>query len=891
MPGPFYMHKQFCRAVHRLTADEQAAVKGTLSDYLANPHLPGLHWHRLDKCRDQGFASIRSSRDIRLILHPCLDGEIVCYVDHHDAAYYWAEQRVLKFDDHTQDVEIYSWPVGEPCQFVAPCRPATCPPLFAKWSDEDLRFYGVPGEWLAEVRKIVSADQVLESLVGQLPEAACEALLSLAEGRRPPRSGSQARDYVRITSVDELEHVLDMSWDEWAVYLHPDQRKIVECDAEGDLVVTGGPGTGKTVVALHRAARLSRTLSHGKVLLLATSPALVSRLRQLLQLLPHEAGSCDLLTFGGLCRRFAGASRRSIISRSELDSLLQEAANEVFKNEVYGLDQLRAEFAAFRDECLISKEEYLRYNRQSCGLRLNRSARLEMYRFLDRVVELLDELNCQTETTLIKSILAGELSNDYAEILVDECQNLTQAEWRLIEKIRSESQCANARIATFGDVDQQVFGIGLTASGTRFDLKVNYRSSKRIAERASRVFGGGTETSYSLYCGCLPVFRQYATVEKETADVADMITKVLATNASLRMKDCAVFVHDASLISRAENILERAKMPYVCFYDGAELGVNPADGVTVATFNQAPGLEYRVVFVIGCEEGVVPPYDLENTDYERRALYVVMTRARDLLVVTGVGILSEFLTETQITAREEAVGSAVLPVRPVRQEVLKESRRSVSDSSSKEEPQPLKRSVLAAGFIKALYHMTAFDNLASLFEHGLLSKHDVERERLQCADISNADVQQRREHKCDTRYGRNLHDYASLYINPRNAMLYYVQRNKPTVCLLEVDLAVLDESTFVFTNANAACGPARFFSDLTDLKELNWPVIFSDRWSGKGLFYKQQMQAEFLVHPKVLPKYIRAVICKKASDSEVVRPFVPDWVTVRCDKTKFFMEV
>lgn len=891
MSGPLYMHKQFCRAVHRLTADEQASVKGTLSDYLANPHLPGLHWHRLDKCRDQDFASIRSSRDIRLILHPCLDGEIVCYVDHHDAAYYWAEQRVLKFDESTQDVEIYSWPVGEPCQYIEPCRPATCPPLFAKWSDEDLRYYGVPEEWLAEVRTVVSEDQVLENLVGRLPEKACEALLSLAEGRRPPRSENMARDYVRIASVDELDHVLDMSWDEWSVYLHPDQQRIVEGDVQGDIVVTGGPGTGKTVVALHRAARLSRTLTHGKVLLLATSPALVSRLRRQLKLLPHEAGSCDLFTFGELCLQFGGASKRSIISRSELDSLLQEAANEVFRNEVYGLDQLRAEFAAFRDERLVSKEEYLRYNRQSCGLSLNRSARLEMYRFLDRVVELLDELNCQTETALIKSVLTGDLSNDYAEILVDECQNLTQAEWWLIEAIRSQSRCANVRISTFGDIDQQVFGIGVKASGIRFDLKMNYRSSKRIARRAAQVLGGGADPSCSLHVGCVPVFRQYVTVETEATDIADMIANVLATNASLRMKDCAVFVHDASLIPRAENILEQARMPYVCFYDGAELGANPADGVTVATFNQAPGLEYRVVFVIGCEVGVVPPYDLENADYERRALYVVMTRARDLLVVTGVGVLSEFLTETQNAIREQAIASPVLPERPVRPEVFEASRRPAPVSSCKQEPQPLGRSVLAADFIKALYHMTAFDNLASLFEHGLLSKHDVDRCGFPCADISNADVQHRREHKCDTRYGRNLHDYASLYINPRNAMLYYVQSNKPTVCLLEVDLSVLDESSFVFTNANAACGQARFFSDLTDLKELNWPVIFSDRWSGRGVFYKQQMQAEFLVHPKVLPKYIHAVICKTTSDCEVVKSFVPDCVDVRCDTTKFFMEV
>lgn len=894
MAGTLYMHKQFCRAVHRLTADEQSAVKSTLADYLANPRLPGLHWHRLDKCKDPDFASIRSSRDIRLILHPCLDGEIVCYVDHHDAAYHWAEQRFLRFDAESQEVEIYTWPIGKECPFVAPCRSEHRLPLFAKYSDADLKYYGVPDEWLPAVRKVTSADDILDELVDRLPDAVSENLLSLAEGRRPPRIESVARDYVKVGSVDELGRVLDMSWDEWSVYLHPGQQKIVDWNGTGDLVVTGGPGTGKTVVALHRAARLSREVLVGKVLLVATSPALVARLRQQIRLLPHAASTVEVRTFEELCRHAVGEDDRSVLTRADLDGLLQEAANEVFDDEVYALDQIRSEFLSFRDERRLSRDEYLTVDRQDRGFGLNRSARLRMYKFFDRVSELLVEIGGKTEAAFIRAALDKDLSNDYSEILVDECQNLTTGEWEFVRLLRVQSRIDGARLSLFGDVDQRVSGDEMTTEGEHFELTVNFRSSRRIDERAVRVLGKRSGSSGSVYVGCPPVLRQFSSTEQESAFVAGRLTELLGKNKTLRPADCAVFVHDQRFLEQAEDILERAGVPYVCFYDGAELGEGRVDGVTIATFGQAPGLEYRVVFVIGCQDGVVPPYDLADVSYERRSLYVVMTRARDVLVLTGVGALSEFLVSEHISVdRVREVDSVgLIPLRPVRSLMerpeKRETEKVVEIQSKPERLAGPKISERVAKRISALYHMTAFENLSSLFKYGLLSKHEATHKGLQRADISNDDVQRRREGKCDTRYGRNLHDYASLYINPRNAMLYYVQRNSPTVCLLEIDLAVLDEASFVFTDSNAACASARFFNDASDLRRLNFDVVFAARWDGKGPSFKQRMQAEFLVHPKVLPRYIRSVVCRTPEDCDKVRVMVPTTVGLLCDPGKFF---
>src|ERR1017187_10463659 len=83
----------FTDSLARLTGDEQKAVKTTAFDLQLNPASPGMSFHKLDKARDKNFWSVRASRDIRLIVHKTDASLLLCYVDHHDKAYDWAERR------------------------------------------------------------------------------------------------------------------------------------------------------------------------------------------------------------------------------------------------------------------------------------------------------------------------------------------------------------------------------------------------------------------------------------------------------------------------------------------------------------------------------------------------------------------------------------------------------------------------------------------------------------------------------------------------------------------------------------------------------------------------------------------------------------------------------
>jgi hypothetical protein len=140
--------------------------------------------------------------------------------------------------------------------------------VFAGVDDDELLGYGVPAEWLNDVKK--ATEDTILAVDDRLPAEAAEALLELATGGKPrvsqpvpaaadPFDHPDAQRRFRVmTNVEELQRALDFPWEEWTVFLHPEQREWVEREHTGPARVSGSAGTGKTIVALHRAADLAR---------------------------------------------------------------------------------------------------------------------------------------------------------------------------------------------------------------------------------------------------------------------------------------------------------------------------------------------------------------------------------------------------------------------------------------------------------------------------------------------------------------------------------------------------------------------------------------------------------------------------------------------------------
>src|SRR5437660_11534699 len=154
----FRIADTFTDSLARLTGEEQKAVKTTAFDLQLNPANPGMSFHKLDKAKDKNFWSVRVNSDIRLIVHRSETSLLLCYVNHHDKAYDWAERRKLQTHPKTgaaQLVEIRETvqEIFIPTYVEAPKAVATKPLLFAGMSDDDLLTYGVPPEWLSDVRQ------------------------------------------------------------------------------------------------------------------------------------------------------------------------------------------------------------------------------------------------------------------------------------------------------------------------------------------------------------------------------------------------------------------------------------------------------------------------------------------------------------------------------------------------------------------------------------------------------------------------------------------------------------------------------------------------------------------------------------------------------------------
>jgi len=285
----FRIADTFTDSLGRLTGDEQKAVKTTAFDLQMNPAQPGMQFHKIDKARDPKFWSVRVNRDVRLIVHRTEASLLLCYVDHHNEAYRWAERRKLETHPKTgaaQFVEIRETvqEIVVPTYKEVAEQVSIKPRLFEHVADEELLSYGVPTEWLADVRQ-ANEDSLL-MLADHLPSEAAEALLELATGGKPhvapavavvadPFEHPDAQRRFRVmTNVEELAAALEYPWDKWTIFLHPAQRELVEHDFNGPARVAGSAGTGKTIVALHRAVHLARHNRESRILLTTFSDTL-----------------------------------------------------------------------------------------------------------------------------------------------------------------------------------------------------------------------------------------------------------------------------------------------------------------------------------------------------------------------------------------------------------------------------------------------------------------------------------------------------------------------------------------------------------------------------------------------------------------------------------------
>lgn len=689
----FRIADTFTSSLMKLTGQEQKAVKTTAFDLQLDTSAPGLSFHKLDRAKDPNFWSVRVNADIRLIVHRTQSSLLLVYVDHHDDAYKWAERRkierhpttgamqLVEVRERVEEVEIFKpKEVAEP---VAPA-PAAKPKLFDNLRKFELMGFGVPEEWVEDVRR--ASEDTLFDIISHLPQEAQEALLKLAVGEKPeppvtapveadPFAHPDAQRRFRVlTNIEELQRALDYPWEKWAVFLHPDQLQYVERSYSGPARISGSAGTGKTVVALHRAVHLARNDPQARILLTTFSKALANALKVKLQ---HLAGNEPAVLARITVQSITGVAydlysnlfgQPNIASPSLVHTLLTQAAGQD-DGQKFSLPFLAGEWSEVVDAWQIENwEGYRDVSRLGRKTRIGGKQRESLWSIFEQLRAGLAERKAVTWSGVFGRLAAHYGATEkrpFDFAVVDEAQDISVAEARFLAALVSHRPDG---LFFAGDLGQRIFqqpfswkSLGIDVRGRSHTLRINYRTSHQIRAQADRLLppnisdvDGNAESrrgTISVFNGPAPEICTFDTATEESEAVGHWLADRLKEGC--QPHEVGLFVRTGEQLKRARAAIKIAGASGVELSDKVEA---EAGKVAISTMHLAKGLEFRAVAVMACDDEVLPlqerietvadESDLEEVyNTERHLLYVACTRARDRLLITGVDPASEFLDD------------------------------------------------------------------------------------------------------------------------------------------------------------------------------------------------------------------------------------------------------
>jgi hypothetical protein len=682
----FLIADTFTASFNRLSGLDQKAVKASVFDLQMDPTGNGLQLHRIDKSKDLNFWSARVNRDIRLIVHKTGESLLVAYVGHHDDAYAWAERRRIEAHPRTGAVQIVE--VRERVEEVAPPptldfvfpeaakgkeMAAASPALFASLDDDALLSIGVPTDWLADVR--AASEDGFFALTSHLPAEASEALLEYAATGRlvtpgpvpaiaDPFAHPDALRRIRlIADQDELEQALTFPWEKWGVFLHPSQRALVERSFSGPARVAGSAGTGKTIVAIHRAVRLARDTPNARVLLASFSQPLAGELaKKVLVLAPETGGVVPRITttsFQGIAEQMFQLEH-GVRPRIASDAVLRERLRAAAASAgLKGFSErfLLSEWINVIDAWgLTSLDAYSTVQRMGRKSRLGPNQRARLWPIFQAVREALAAERYTTWADVFSGLadaLVTRGNKPFDHVVIDEAQDLAPAELRFFAALAPAKPDG---LFLSGDVGQRIFqhpfswaSLGVDVRGRSHTLKVCYRTSQQIRRAADKLLPtvlrdtDGLEDErrgiISVFDGPAPEVKSFTDTAAEAATVRQTVETWL--NDGIAPHEIGLFVRTPQLVTRAR---------------AAIVGLAGEGEMTTAPMSLAKGLEFRAVVVMACDEGVLPldervadaadEAELDDIyETERRLLYVACTRAREHLLLTGVTPTSEYLAD------------------------------------------------------------------------------------------------------------------------------------------------------------------------------------------------------------------------------------------------------
>ena len=718
------LSSDFLKALNKLPEKGRSKAASFVSKFRDNPRSTGLNYERIEGGKDPMIRSLRVDQDIRCIVRAPEEGDtyVLLWIDKHDDAYQWARRRTCHVNRvngalQVVDVEAAETAVGDAIAAAVSDALANIPPqqkttaqllaanpssLFGHCADDQLMLLGVPEALLPAVRAVCS-DESLSRLIEWVPKDCVDGLILLAEGRpieavikelerqRPahidPNDVAAAletreskAEFLVITDDDVLEAMLAAPLEQWRVFLHPSQSRLIERDWSGPVRVLGGAGTGKTVVAMHRARWLAQQLvqsgTSGRVLFTTYTRNLATDIRSSLTKIcsPEQLQRLDVIHLDGWVSTFLKGQ-----------GLPVRVFNESARKSCWDLAMAIADTSLGLERRFYEEEwkevvlangcrtqpEYLSARRVGRGTRLTRQNRAQIWPVFDAMrMELRQrglwepEEAKQAATDLIK---VSGLDARYAAVVIDEAQDLDVAGFSLLRALVGEPHPNDLFIV--GDPHQRIYGkplvlsrCGIEIRGRSRKLRINYRTTEETRAWATAVLhghdfddlDGGLDpaTDYrSLLHGDEPLIEAFDDPADEQRFLSTTLRQIQEEQGSLA--GTCVTARTNAAVEKLNASLQREG--FATRVINADESDDPSDpALRLATMHRVKGLEFDQVFLPGLDAAQMPlRHELEQRpdqlsrelfeQQERSLLHVAATRAKKRVVISYSGKPSPFI--------------------------------------------------------------------------------------------------------------------------------------------------------------------------------------------------------------------------------------------------------
>ncbi|GAA1643216.1 ATP-dependent helicase [Kribbella alba] len=685
--------REFLRDFARLDRKLQDRVSDVFSKFDEATHA-GIHLEKVGNARDDRLRSIRIDKFWRgVVLAPeSGDTYTLLKVLAHDDAYVWAQRRQVSVNTVTGRIEIRDVEaIDATLPELSRAAGGKDERLFSHIGDGDLRRLGVDDQ-TREFAGVLTDIVQLEAARAFLPQHQWEALYGLAAGLTPEEVWSelgapQADEQIDPDDVDaavqrtaervllvsgsaELLEVFRRPLELWRVYLHPSQCKVANASYRGPARVTGGPGTGKTVVAMHRAHHLARE-GEGRVLVTTFTSTLATSLQLGLDLLVNDPRVRNRITVQHV-DQLAHQVLRQRLGQPKMLSATDETRRwrqirrslRLPLSEIFLAEEWRQVVLA---QQLSDCDAYLEAERTGRGRALGSRQRSQVWEAIDIFQRGLLDAGLWTHETVqaeAAAMLSEADDKPFRHVVVDEAQDLSPSQWRLL---RATVPHAPDDVFIAGDTHQRIYqhrislkNVGMNIAGRSVRLTVNYRTTAEILAwslnmlhgQAIDDMDGGSETVAGYRCETHGVPPQLNGFLGRTDEQRALVEQVRAwMDAGVEPSEIGIAARSNGAVDTVVMELRRSEIEAHALTD-SHAGVN---AVSVGTMHRMKGLEFRCMAVVGVTAQQVPPPSavapieedrathLQGLQRERCLLFVACTRAREQLYVSWHGMPSEFI--------------------------------------------------------------------------------------------------------------------------------------------------------------------------------------------------------------------------------------------------------